>query len=455
MEARIPPQATDIEEAVLGAMLIEQECVDEVMSTLSESDFYKPAHQKVFSVFQELYSSGEAIDALTAENSLKDREGVEGVDLIALTSAVGSAANIAYYCQIIREKAMRRNLIAKCTEVISKSYDQSTDTMEVMDFAQESVFSASEGKSGSLRDMAEVMSRIVHDIHQIQENGRPMGLRTGLDIDSILSGFQGSKLYILGARPSMGKTALAMTILRRLAKDGHSAGIISLETSDKSLGIRLISQVANIQTDVITSGGMTGEQMERVSDAMSELSSYGILIDDEASVNVQKLRSKCRMMVSKGAELIFVDFLQLLQSKGRSKHEEIGMITKALKQISKELDIPVIALSQLSRKVEERQDKRPMMSDLRESGSIEEDADVILFLYRPEYYGVTTTAEGQSTKGLCDVIIAKNKDGKTGVKSLRFIPEYTRFENIAYQHQEPVQSWYEPQNSRNENIAPF
>lgn len=440
--SRIPPQAVDVEEGVLGAIMLEQESADIAMNYLKIADFYKPAHQIIFEVFSNLYNRGEAIDMITVEQIIRDQNNLERIGgknyLPELFASVSSAANIEYHCQIIREKTIKRNLILHCNTIISEAFNASTDTYDVVDKAQELVFSVTEENQGTMRDLSETMNRVSEDVNRIQENGRPIGLRTGLDIDNILQGFQDSKLYILGARPSMGKTALVMTILRRLAKDGHKSGILSLETSDKSLGIRLISQVSDLETDRITSGNMTGAEMERFVRACGELSGYGIIIDDEAAINAQKLRSKCRLMKRKGAKIIFVDFLQLLQAKGRSKHEEIGGLTKVLKQISKTLDIPVVALSQLSRKVEDRSDKRPQMADLRESGSIEEDADVILFLYRPEYYGITKTPEGQSTEGLCDVIVAKNKDGKTGLQSLKFIPEYTRFENFEWRYnQEP------------------
>lgn len=258
-----------------------------------------------------------------------------------------------------------------------------------------------------------------------------MGLMTGLDIDEILRGFQESKLYILGARPSMGKTAFVMTVMRALARKGKGTGIISLETSNQSLGVRLVSQASGIPAEKILSGRMTSGEMDRYEEACHELSAHKMFIDDATGITGQQLYSKCVKMKSEGAEIVFIDFLTLVKTEGRSRHEEVGQITKICKTIAKDLKMPIVMLSQLSRKVEDRTNKRPMLSDLRESGSIEEDADVILFLYRDEYYGVKKTPEGESTDGLSEVIVAKNKDGRTGVKKLLFEKETMTFKNLA------------------------
>lgn len=458
---RVPPQAVEIEEEVLGAMLMEEESVDIAISMLSDDDFYKPANRKLYSAMVQLYHVGEAINILTVENELRDKGELDVVGgsgyLTELTRSVASAANLEYCCTVVIEKSLRRQLIQKCNEVISQAYESSTDTSEVIDYAQKVVFSLTEDRDGVMSGMVDVMTEVMKNIQSIQEEGKPIGLRCGLDLDNILQGFQDSKLYFLGARPSMGKTALAMTIIRRIARDGHSAGILSLETSRKSLGIRLLAQVANIPADELTSGQLSEQQMQLLMDAASELSELGIFIDDEPALSVQKVRSKCRLMAKKGASIIFVDYLTLIKADGRTKHEEVGEITKTLKQVCKELDMPIVTLAQLSRKVEDRNDKRPQMSDLRESGSIEEDADAIMFLYRPEYYGVDVDSNGNSTKGIAEVIIAKNKDGKVGMKRQRFVAEYMRFENVAYQQEEtpkaplPQNSWYDNDN----NKSPF
>jgi replicative DNA helicase len=250
----------------------------------------------------------------------------------------------------------------------------------------------------------------------------------------MLRGFQNGKLYVIGARPSMGKTALVITIQNRLAHAGIKSGLISLETTSESLGVRLMAQETKISAERLTSGELTKNEIELLLKAANTLSQRGIVIDDSTSVTTQQVRSKCRLMKRQGCKIVFIDFLTLIKESGRSKHEEVGDIMKALKSVSKELNIPIVALSQLSRNLETRANKRPMLSDLRESGSIEEDADGILFLYRDEYYGITATQSGQSTAGVMEVIIAKNKDGKTGMKKLFFEKETMTVKNLDLHH---------------------
>lgn len=441
--ARVPPQAVEVEESVLGSAMIEAESADQMFMRLQESDFYKPAHQLIFSAMRSLYDHGQPMDMLSIETELKKSNGMEQVGgsgyLADLTRAVSSAANVDHHCQIIKEKAVKRNLIKECSDIITMCYKPDSDAYEVVDEAQSSVFSVVDAGGGHMRKLSESLNNLASKVHQIQEDGVPLGLRTGLDMDKYIAGFQGSKLYVIGARPSMGKTALVMTIMRRFARDEITSGILSLETSDESIATRLVAQTANLQAERITSGNMTPKEEQKFIDACKELYNLKIYIDDEPALTAQKARSKCRLLVKKGVKIIFIDFLQLMHANGRSKHEEIGTITKILKQTSKELDIPIVVLSQLSRKVEDRNDKHPQMADLRESGSIEEDADCIMFLYRPEYYGFRTTPDGRATAGLAHLILAKNKDGKTGLVDLRFIGEYMRFENIEHVNSDPVE----------------
>lgn len=447
-QQRIPPQAVEVEENVLGSMMNEVESIDLTVMMLKAEDLYKPAHQKIYNAIVGLHDKGSPVDCLTIKESLKDFGDLEkaGGDPVfdrLLRSAV-SSANVEYYCQIIKEKAIKRNLILECSNVIKNCYKPDSDTYDVVDDAQARVFGVVDANRGHMRKLSDSIDRLVKDVQRIQESGEPVGLRTGLDIDNFLQGFQDGKLYFIGARPSMGKTALVMTIMRRIAHDGKSSGILSMETSDKSLATRLITQVSELEVQRIVSGKMTDSELERFSNACADLYDHGIYIDDEPALSAQKMRSKCRLMKKKGVQIIFIDFLQLMTAEGRSKHEEIGTITKTMKQVAKELDMPIVALSQLSRKVEDRQDKRPQMADLRESGSIEEDADCIMFIYRPEYYGISTTPGGQSTAGLADIIIAKHKDGKTGLQSQRFIPEYMRFENIEHRYTDSVNPTKQP-----------
>lgn len=438
---RIPPQAVEVEENILGSLLTDREAADIVFALLKKDDFYKPANAHVYEAGEKLYNTAKPIDLITIEAELKKinkLDTVGGPDYLAdLTRSVGSTANIEHYCQIVKEMAMRRHLIHGCNEIIQQAFDTTLDTGEVVDRAQAEMFAVTEHQRGRMQTLAEIMVSISKKVEEIQQAGRPIGYRTGLDIDKYLQGFQKQKVYYVGARPSMGKTALVLTIMNRFAQDGITSGILSLETSNEAIGIRMITQKSGVPATKITSGQMTASEYQKVMDAYGELSEWGIFVDDEPALSVQKVRSKCRQMVRKGVQIIFIDFLQLIQEDGRSKHEEIGKITKALKQIAKELDIPIVILSQLNRKLEDRQDKRPQLADLRESGSIEEDADAILFLYRPEYYGITTTTDGDSTAGLCEVIIAKHKDGPVGMQRQMFHKESMRFENFSYIHPDP------------------
>lgn len=436
----IPPQAVDIEEMILSTVMIDQEAMDVLMETLATGDFYKPVHQKAFGAMQNIYSRGDRVDMFTLQEEL-EKAGEDNAEVVASTIAttdrIGVSIMMDRYCEIIKEKSMRRQMIKGCHEIISRCYDTTQDTLEVIDKAQETVFAVTESRGKyHMQSIGETMTQVMAEVNARQEQGEPIGLKTGLsDIDSTLQGFQKSKLYVIGARPSMGKTSLVMTIMRNFARNGHGSGLLSLETSHEAIGVRLIAQVSGLPAERIISGKMTDEELELFFNASSELASLNIHTDDEPAITGQKVRAKCRLMMKKGVDVIFVDFLQLMVAEGRSKHEEVGSLTKTLKAVSKELNIPIVVLSQLSRKVENRQDKRPQMADLRESGSIEEDADVIIFLYRPEYYGITTTTEGRSSDGLCEVFIAKNKDGKTGVQSLRFLEESMRFENYTHNRQ--------------------
>lgn len=432
LSARIPPQAVEFEETILGSMMINRESSDIVLELLSVDDFYKPCHQLIYSGLTSLLNDGESLDLLSLENYLRDKkllDKVGGVSYISdLTRSVSS--NIEYYCKIVKGKSKKRNLINICYDLIDEAYDSATDELELIETAQEKIFSLSDDDNGHLYDIADTLHAVAHRVSEIQKNGKPIGIQTGLDLDDILHGFQESKLYIIGARPSMGKTALVMTIMRLIAKGGQSSGILSLETSHESLGIRLLSQVSRLPAERITSGKMTNDELNQFLDACAHLSNYSIYIEDSAGLTSNMVRSKCRLMAKKGVDIIFIDFLQLIIDTGRSRHEEIGRITKTCKAISKELNIPIVILSQLSRKVEERKDKQPQLADLRESGSIEEDADVILLLYRPEYYGIDHYPTGESTAGIAEVIIAKNKDGKTGIKKQLFEASTMTFKNI-------------------------
>ncbi len=445
-QGRVPPQAVEVEEAVLGAMLIEHEAATVALQMLRAEDFYKPAHRTVFETIYDLYERDNPLDLLTVENELRDKGALDQIGgsgyLSDLTRSVSSAANIDYHSQIIAEKAIKRNLILNCTDIIKNAYDSTSDAYDVLDAAEQRIFDLSNTKS---RANAQAIGEILKDTLQYLEEirGKPAGITgvpTGLDVDKLTSGFQPGDLVIIAARPSMGKTALILTAARNAAlhMDENlqtNVALFSLEMSNQSLVQRLLTMEGRIDAQSARSGRLQDEEFKRLIDAASRLFTARIFIDDTPSLSVMELRTKCRRLKSEhDIGLVVVDYLQLMTAKVRdnsNREQEIATISRGLKALAKELNVPVVALSQLSRAVEQRGgDKRPQLSDLRESGSIEQDADVVMFLYRPEYYGIKTTEEGHSTKGLAEVIVGKQRNGPTGAKRLYFVENYARFENF-------------------------
>ncbi|MEX2605672.1 MAG: replicative DNA helicase [Gracilimonas sp.] len=443
---RIPPQAVEVEEAVLGAMLIEHGAATIALQMLKPTDFYKTANRHIFETLSNLYERDNPLDLLTVENELKDNNLLDicgGTTYLSdLTRSVSSSANIEYHAQIIIEKAIKRNLILTSNDVIKESYDTTTDAYDVLDHAEQSIFDLSNQKS---RSTAIPVEKLLKDTLSYLEDLRGKeygitGVPSGLVVDDMTAGWQKGDLVIIAARPSMGKTAFVLTAARNAALHPDEnlrtpIALFSLEMSNQSLVQRLLTMEARVRADEARKGTLKDEDFRRLIDAASRLFSADIYIDDTPGISLMELRTKCRRLKSeKGIGLIIVDYLQLMQSSAKdigSREQEIASISRGLKGLAKELDVPVIALSQLSRAVEQRGgDKRPQLSDLRESGSIEQDADIVMFLYRPEYYGITTTAEGQSTKGIAEVIIGKQRNGPVGSKILYFVEDYARFENL-------------------------
>ncbi|MEX0994643.1 MAG: replicative DNA helicase [Balneolaceae bacterium] len=445
-EGRVPPQAIEVEEAVLGSMLIEHEAATIALQMLRADDFYKPAHRHIFETIFELYERDNPLDLLTVENELRDNNLLDTIGgsgyLSDLTRSVSSAANVDYHAQIISEKAIKRNLILNCTGIIKNAYDTTSDAYDVLDAAEQRIFDLSTTKT---RASAQPIGDVLKDTLQYLEDirGKPSGITgvpTGLDMDKLTSGFQPGDLIIIAARPSMGKTALVLTAARNAAlhmdeKLQTNVALFSLEMSKQSLVQRLLTMEGRIDAQAARSGRLKDEEFKRLIDAASRLFTANIFIDDTPGLSVMELRTKCRRLKSEhDIGLIVVDYLQLMTANVRdnsNREQEIATISRGLKGLAKDLNVPVVALSQLSRAVEQRGgDKRPQLSDLRESGSIEQDADLVMFLYRPEYYGIKTTPEGHSTKGLAEVIVGKQRNGPTGAKRLFFVENYARFENF-------------------------
>lgn len=445
-EGRVPPQAIEVEEAVLGSMLIEHEAATIALQMLRPDDFYKPAHRHIFETIYELYERDNPLDLLTVENELRDKNLLDSIGgggyLSDLTRSVSSAANVDYHAQIISEKAIKRNLILNCTGIIKNAYDTTSDAYDVLDSAEQRIFDLSNTKTrASALPIGDVLKDTLQYLEDIR--GKPSGITgvpTGLDMDKLTSGFQPGDLIIIAARPSMGKTALVLTAARNAAlhldeKLQTNVALFSLEMSKQSLVQRLLTMEGRIDAQAARSGRLKDEEFKRLIDAASRLFTAKIFIDDTPGLSVMELRTKCRRLKSEhDIGLIVVDYLQLMTASVRensNREQEIATISRGLKGLAKDLNVPVVALSQLSRAVEQRGgDKRPQLSDLRESGSIEQDADLVMFLYRPEYYGIKTTPEGHSTKGLAEVIVGKQRNGPTGAKRLFFVENYARFENF-------------------------
>jgi replicative DNA helicase len=445
-DGRIPPQAVEIEEAVLGGMLIDRDAALMGMESLKVTDFYKPVHQHIFEAMTDLIQGKNNLDILTLENELRDRGyldlcGGPGY-LSQLTRSVSSSANIEYHIQIISEKALKRDLILSCTEVIKESYDPASDPYDVLDMAERKVFELSNNNSrGAVSPITDTIKSTLVYLEELRSKKSAItGVPTNLDVDKMTAGWQRGDLVIIAARPSMGKTAFILTVARNAAlhpdpEKRTPIALFSLEMSNQSLVQRLLTMEARVDAQKARTGQLNDEEFKQLIDAAGRLYPAPIYVDDTPGISLMEVRSKCRRLKSeKNIGLVVIDYLQLMTASVKdnaNREQEIAFISRGLKGLAKELDLPVIALAQLSRAVEQRgRDKRPQLSDLRESGSIEQDADVVCFLYRPEYYGITTTDEGESTFGIAEVIIGKQRNGPTGTVSLHFVKEYARFENL-------------------------
>lgn len=453
-QGRIPPQAVEIEEAILGSMLIEEQAASVAMEILQVDDFYKPAHRHIFEVIRNLYERNNPLDLLTVENELRDQELLDTIGgsgyLTDLTRAVSSAANIEYHCQIVAEKALKRNLILSCSDIIKDAYDSTSDSFEVLDQAEQRIYDITNAKaqSGS-RSLSEILKHTLSYLEDIRGKKQGItGVPTGLDIDSLTAGWQKGDLIIIAARPSMGKTAFTLTAARNSALNPDPekrtpVAVFSLEMSDQALVQRLLTMEARVDAQKARTGKLEDKEFKNLIEGAGRLHTAPIFIDDTPSISIMEMRSKCRRLKNEhDIGLVIVDYLQLMsgmQIDRQNREQEIAGISRGLKALAKELDVPVIALSQLSRAVEQRGgDKRPQLSDLRESGSIEQDADVVCFLYRPEYYKISTDEQGNSTEGVAELIVGKQRNGPIGTVSMHFVKNYARFENLAKPYQDPA-----------------
>ncbi len=442
---RVPPQAMDVEQSVLGAMLIEREAIPRAIEILPSDSFYDGRHQKIYEGIQGLFERGNPVDLVTLTEELKRRDDYEqigGYYLSELTTRVASAANVEYHARIIAEKSLLRKLITTMTTVVGQAYDPTTDAFDLLDNAEREIFQISESqlRRGAIpmADVVKATFQKLHDLHDLK--GGITGVPSGFtQLDNLTGGWQNSDLIIIAARPSMGKTAMSLAMMRNAAflhDNPVPVAIFSLEMSAGQLAQRLLTSEARIDAQAARTGRLSESDWPKLARAAGRLAEAPIFIDDTPGLGILELRAKCRRLKAEHKiGLVIVDYLQLMhgtsQSKSGNREQEIAQISRSLKGLAKELDVPVIALSQLSRAVETRGgDKRPQLSDLRESGSIEQDADVVGFIYRAERYGITVDDNGNSTEGMAEIIIGKQRNGPVGNVKLAFINQYARFESL-------------------------
>ncbi len=435
---RIPPHNDEAEKSVLGAILIDKEAFYGVSDILKPGDFYAKSHQEIYQSMMDLFQRGEPIDAVTVSESLKRRsilEAVGGRGYIALLSTVvPTTANVTQYAKIVAEKAMLRRLIDAAGEIVQQSFNEGLETDKVVDFAESKIFDVARTKQTTeytdLRDVLRVNLETITDARA--RGGALPGIETHFkDLDRALNGLHKSDLLIIAARPSMGKTALALNIAQNVALKGDGRVVIfSVEMAKEALGNRLIAMEARVDSKKLETGNLNDDEMENVLEAVNRMSEKDIIIDATPGISAMEMRNKCRRInAARKVDLIVVDYLQIMSAAQTrdSRQNEVAEISRDLKQLAREMECPVIVLSQLSRASEKRQGgHRPMLSDLRDSGAIEQDADVVMFLHREDYY----RGADEPKDNICEVIIAKQRNGETGTERLRWIPQYTKFANF-------------------------
>ncbi len=441
---RVPPQAVDLEKAVLGAMMLEKNAVTDTIDILTREGFYDPKHQYIFAVIQELFGSSQPIDILTVTDKLKkngELEAAGGAAYISqLTSRVASTAHVEYHARIISEMHIKRELIRMSNEVMKEAYDDTNDVFDVLNKAEGDLFKIAENNMGKAVDvMQNVVREAIEEIERASQNSDGIsGIPTGFyELDKLTAGWQRSDMIVIAARPAMGKTAFVLSMARNTAVD-HNMGvaIFSLEMSSVQLVKRLIASETRLPAEKLRKGDLRDDEFQQLHSRITKLSTAPIYIDDTPGLSIFDLRAKCRRLkMQYDIQIVIIDYLQLMtagSSKGNGNREqEISSISRSIKEIAKELNVPMIALSQLSRSVEQRGgDKRPVLSDLRESGAIEQDADIVSFIYRPEYYGFLQDEEGNSNAGVGEIIVAKHRNGALENVRLRFIKEFARFDNL-------------------------
>ena len=436
----IPPQAIDVEEAILGAAMLEADAFSTAIEKLRPESFYKPAHETIFRSMSKLFEKGEVIDLVTIVNQLKTDGKLDEVGgayaISVLTNKVASSANIEVHCAIVKQKEIGRQLINLAGIINNKAYDQTNDVFDLIDMVDAKLVGITEGLRGGGAIMAEeALAEIVRDIEAAHKNDSPItGVPTGMmALDGITGGWQKTDLIILAARPGMGKTALAVECAEGAARLGYPAGFISMEMSTKQLVTRMLAKNSRLTNENLKMGRLIDSDWVLLNSGIQKIEGLPLYIDDDGGLNILELRAKARMMVKKfGVKVLFIDYIQLMVGPGKSREEVVSNISRSLKALAKELEVPIIALSQLSRAVEATADKKPMLSHLRESGSIEQDADVVIFMYRPGYYQIAEYLDGDGrdvsqVEGYTEANFAKNRHGRLGSRELMFLMKYSQF----------------------------
>ena len=443
-KGKLPPQALDLEEAVLGAMMIDKKGIDDVIDILHPDAFYKEANKEVYAAIFTLFQNSEPTDLLTVSNQLRNEGKLEFVGgdfyLIGLTQKVASSAHIEFHARIIIQKYIQRQLISISSEIIEQSYDETTDVFDLLDEAESKLFEVTQGNLKKSSESAkDLVRQAVNKIQEIGNQEGMSGLETGFTkLDALTSGWQPSDLIIIAARPGMGKTAFVISMAKNMAIDfNHPVALFSLEMSSVQLITRMISSETGLTSEKLRKGNLEAHEWEQLNVKVKNLTDAPIFIDDTPSLSIFDLRAKARRLASQhGIKIIVIDYLQLMtagSAAGGNREQEISMISRNLKALAKELNIPVIALSQLSRAVETRGgSKRPLLSDLRESGAIEQDADIVSFIFRPEYYGLTEWDDDDHSpcEGQGEFIVAKHRNGGLENIRLKFTGHLARFSDL-------------------------
>ncbi len=437
LTGRVIPQAIDIEKALLGALLIEKDAIAKVVDLLHPETFYDPRHQKIYRAIRSLFEQGLPVDLLSTTEVLRrsgDLNEIGPYYLAELTLGVASSANAETYARLLVEKYLLRQVIALAGELTEKAFQEETDAFDLLDAAENRLYELSQHH---LRRTVQPAQRVLQEtlavLEKLRQKNQPLtGVPSGFpELDRMTAGWQKSDLIILAARPSMGKTAFALNLAHHAALNGYPVALFSLEMSALQLMYRLISLEVEISSERLRTGQIPPDLWLALPQKLERLAQAPLFIDDTPSITIYDLRAKCRRLkAEKDIQLVMIDYLQLMGTTQRTanREQEIASISRSLKALARELEVPIIALSQLSRAVETRGgDRRPQLSDLRESGSLEQDADVVLFLYRPEYYGILQDEEGQPTQGITEVLLSKQRNGPIGKVRLRFINEYMRF----------------------------